>query len=77
MSAEKKWSDAHIRASAKWNAKAYDDIKFRVPKGQREQIKQIAEQNGYSLNGFITEAVMEKLDRMEKHISTEQQNGDE
>lgn len=38
-----------------WNAKNYDRITVIVPKGQREQIKKVAEQRGFkSTNEFIT-----------------------
>ena len=29
-------SEARHRANEKWNAKAYDEIKVRVPKGEKE-----------------------------------------
>lgn len=43
-----------------------DDIKLRVPKGQREAIKSFAESKGYSLNGYLVHLIEqdmgEKLD---------------
>lgn len=48
-----RYSEAHNRASQKYNAKAYDVITVRVPKGDREKYKQIAEQRGTSLNSLI------------------------
>lgn len=46
-------SEARIRANNNWNAKAYDDMKLRVKKGDREKIKTYAEQQGMSLNNFV------------------------
>lgn len=46
-------SEARIRANNNWNAKAYDDMKLRVKKGDREKIKAYAEQQGMSLNNFV------------------------
>lgn len=42
----------------RYNAKAYDEIKVRVPKGQKDNIKAHAERfDGGSVNGFITRAI--------------------
>ncbi len=45
-------NDAQKRAIAKYCEK-YDDVKLRVPKGQREEWKRFAESKGKSLNQFI------------------------
>lgn len=45
----------------KYNAKAYDDIRLRVPKGQKEIIQAFAESNGESLNGFINRLIQEAV----------------
>ena len=47
----------------KWNEKAYDRINFVVPKGQKDVIKQAAEQARKSVNAFIWEAVQEKMEQ--------------
>ena len=39
-------SEARHRANEKWNAKAYDEIKVRVPKGQKEAIQTFAQERG-------------------------------
>ncbi len=46
-------SEAKIRANNKWNAKAYDDIKLRVKKGERDRLKAYADSQGMSLNNFM------------------------
>lgn len=48
----------------RWNAKAYDEIKVRVPKGEKEKIQAHAEKYGESLNGFINRAI-EKTIKMD------------
>ena len=47
----------------KYNAKAYDDIRLRVPKGQKERIQAHAEQNGESLNGFLNRLIEQELNK--------------
>ena len=42
----------------KYNAKAYDDIRLRVPKGEKERIQAFAEARGESLNGFINRLIV-------------------
>lgn len=61
---------AQTKASAKYNAKAYEEVKLRVSKGQKEQIQAHAQANGESLNGYINRLIAEdmgdKLTRPEK-----------
>lgn len=45
----------------KYNAKAYDDIRLRVPKGEKERIQAFAEARGESLNGFINRLIVEAM----------------
>ena len=47
----------------RYNAKAYDEIKIRVPKGQKELIQAHAEAQGESTNGFINRAISETMER--------------
>ena len=44
-------------SKTKYNAKSYDEIKVRVRKGDKEQLKAFAASKGLSLNEFITSAV--------------------
>lgn len=41
----------------------YDEIKTRVPKGKKDEIKAYAEKHGYSLNSFVNEAIDEKMQK--------------
>lgn len=45
----------------KYNAKAYDRINLTVTKGKKEKIQSHAEAHGKSVNGFINEAIDEKM----------------
>lgn len=45
----------------KYNAKTYDDIRLRVPKGQKEKIQTFAEANGETVNGFINRLIAEAM----------------
>ena len=56
-------SKANQRAVAKYMKENYDEIKVRVPKGERETIRAHAETRGESLNGFIQRAVRETMER--------------
>lgn len=49
----------------RYNAKAYDDIRLRVPKGRKEEIQAFAEANGESLNGFLNRLIAEAMGRGE------------
>ena len=54
-------SEARHRANEKWNAKAYDEIKVRVPNGDKEKIQAFAQKNGESVNGFINRLIAEAM----------------
>lgn len=54
---------SQTRATIRYNEKAYDRLYIRVKKGEKEQIREIAEASGYSLNSFIVEAIFEKVER--------------
>ena len=43
--------------------KTYDEIKIRVPKGQKDLIQAHAEAQGESTNGFINRAISETMER--------------
>ena len=58
-------------AKDKYNAKAYDDIRLRVTRGQKEAIQAFAEQNGESLNGFINRLIAEAMGTPPGALKTE------
>lgn len=56
------YSEAQKRATKKYNDRMYDDIKIRVPKGDRERFKAHAEAKGISLNQLIVNLVREDME---------------
>lgn len=44
-------------ATEKYNAKTYDEIKIRLPKGQKAKLKTLLADNNMSMNQFVTEAM--------------------
>lgn len=58
MEEKKKASAAHIRATAKWEKENYDKVLVRFPKGTKEKI---INAGAKSVNGYIVDAVNEKL----------------
>lgn len=52
-------SEAQKRASKKYIAANYDFIKLRLNKGEKEEIKQMAEKEGKSLTEFIRNKIFE------------------
>ena len=58
-----KISEARHRANEKYNAKAYEEIKVRVLKGQKEVIQSAARNKGESVNAYIIRAITERMER--------------
>lgn len=56
-------SKAATRAKSKYNTKAYDQVKFWLPKGRRDEIKQQATRAGLSLAAYLDAAAAEKAER--------------
>lgn len=46
----------------RYNAKTYDELKIRVPKGEKDQIKAHADTQRESLNGFVKRAIDEAIE---------------
>lgn len=55
-------SEARIRANNRYNAKAYDEMKFRVKKGERERLQAYLNDKGQSLNGFVNSCMSYCID---------------
>ena len=51
-----------LAANKKYNAEKYDEIKLRVPKGQREKVQAFAEENGESTNAFLNRLIREAME---------------
>ena len=59
---EKKVSIAQRKATDKYLEK-FDEMRVRVPKGQKDTVKAHAETQGESLNAFINRAITETIER--------------
>lgn len=70
-------SKAQQKASNKWIAKAYDRINLTVPKGKREEIKEFADCQGESVNGFINRAIDSAMGRNTEKPTVSPQNAAE
>lgn len=55
--------DAKRRARQKYIDEKTDEIKLRVPKGNKERIQEHAQKQGESTNAFIYRAINETIDR--------------
>lgn len=47
----------------KFNSENYDRMHISVPKGQKEIIKEYAEKQGKSLNGYICDLIKEDMEK--------------
>ena len=54
----------------------YDRINLTVPKGNKEIIKEHAEQQGESTNAFINRAIDEAIDRDKEKETQTKENGE-
>lgn len=55
-------SDAQRKATENY-LKTQEEIKIRVKKGRKDEIRAAAERSGQSLNGYIVTAIDEKIAR--------------
>ena len=56
-------SKAQQKAVSKYMKENYDELKVRIPKGQKETIKAHAETQGESLNAFTYRAIINQMER--------------
>ncbi|MGN1231729.1 MAG: hypothetical protein ACI4TP_07495 [Anaerotignum sp.] len=61
-SSEKKVSAAQRKATDKYLEK-FDEMRVRVPIGEKARVKAHAQAQGESLNGFINRAITETMER--------------
>lgn len=62
---------AQIKAVSKYEKENYDKVLVRMPKGKRESVKDHAEAQGESINGFINRAIDEQMERDNCHSTKE------
>jgi predicted HicB family RNase H-like nuclease len=58
-----RYTEAQAKAAKKYLTEAVEEIKVRVPKGQKAIIKAHADLQGESMNQFIIRAIDETMDR--------------
>ena len=56
-------SKAQQKAVSKYMKENYDELKARIPKGQKEIIKSHAKAQGESLNAFINRAIIYTMEQ--------------
>ena len=56
--------NSQTMAKNKYAKKNYDDLRIQVKKGKKAVIKEVAESRGQSINGFVNEAIDEKINRI-------------
>ena len=65
-------TEARRRASAKYLKEAVEDVRIRVPKGQKAVIKAHAESQGESMNDFVVRAIDEAIEQEAGKSSAEE-----
>lgn len=65
MSEEKKgrYTEAQAKAAKKYLKESVEDIRIRVPKGQKDIIKAAAENAGESLNTYVRKSIDQRMER--------------
>ena len=69
-------SKAQKVATAKYEAKVYDKILLRLPRGKKEIIQTHAEAHSESVNGFINRAIDEAIERDESAPAASEGQGE-
>lgn len=55
------YSEASKKATIKYQKKAYDRLELKVKKGEKERIKQRADEIGKSVNAYIWDLIMNDI----------------
>lgn len=65
MTEEKKsrYTEAQAKAAKKYLSETVEDVRIRVPKGQKAIIKTHADNQGESMNQFVIRAINEAMER--------------
>lgn len=65
MTEEKKsrYTEAQAKAAKKYLSETVEDVRIRVPKGQKAIIKAHADNQGESMNQFVIRAINEAMER--------------
>lgn len=60
-------TDARRKASAKYLKESVEDIRIRVPKGNKAKVQEHANAMGESMNSFVVRAIDETMERDNKN----------
>ena len=60
-------TEAQKKAIKKYQTEKTDEMKIRVPKGQKEVIKEYAASRGESVNAFVYRLICEAMERDSDH----------
>ena len=58
-----RYTEAQAKAAKKYLKESVEDVRIRVPKGQKAVIKAHAEKQGESMNAFVIRAIDETMKR--------------
>ena len=58
-----RYTEAQAKAAKKYLKESVEDVRIRVPKGQKAVIKDHAEKQGESMNAFVVRAINETMER--------------
>ena len=58
-----RYTEAQARSAKKYLKETVEDVRIRVPKGQKAVIKAHADKNGESMNQFVIRAINETMER--------------
>lgn len=58
-----RYTEAQAKAAKKYLTETVEDVRIRVPKGQKAVIKAHAESQGESMNAFVVRAIDETMER--------------
>lgn len=54
-------TEAQLRAIKKWSTEKVDEIKIRVPKGQKAEIQAFAKAHGETVNAFVNRLIRDAM----------------
>lgn len=58
-----RYTEAQAKAAKKYLSESVEDIRIRVPKGEKAIIKTHADNQGESMNAFVVRAIKETMER--------------
>jgi uncharacterized protein (DUF1778 family) len=56
-------TEAQKRATIKYMEKNLEEVRFRVPKGQKDVIRKYAQSHGKSLSAYIKDLIMQDMEK--------------